>query len=262
MQLNHMRTGSGEPLVLLHGLGSQYKVWQPVIDRLAAEREVIGVDLPGFGDSPPLPDAREPSASELTDAVAEFLDEIGWERPHVAGNSLGGWIGLELARRGRARSVAAIAPAGFANRRERAFTVESLRLTHRVTQLTYGIAPRTLGTPLGRKFALSQVFARPERMTVEAAVEASRNFADSPGVPGALEALRQGHFSGGEAIDVPVTMIWGDRERLLPRRERQAARSVQAVPGARLVWLRGCGHTPTWDDPPAVAQAILEASSG
>ena len=260
MQLNNIRKGSGDPLLLVHGLGSQCQVWQPVIDRLAAEREVVGIDLPGFGDSPPLPDNREPSALELTDAVADFLDAIGWDRPHVAGNSLGGWIGLELAKRGRARSVAAISPAGFGNRRERAFTVESLRLTHRVASLTYGIAPRTMATPLGRKLALSQVFARPGRMTADAAVAATRNLADSPGVPGALEALRQGHFSGGEAIDVPVTMIWGDRERLLPRRERQAARSVRAVPGARLVWLRGCGHTPTWDDPPAVAQAVLDAS--
>ena len=262
MRLSHIRTGSGEPLLLVHGLGSQCRVWRPVIDRLAAEREVIAVDLPGFGDSPPLTGGRQTSAAELTGAVADFLDGIGWERPHIAGNSLGGWIGLELAKRGRARSVAAIGPAGFANRRERAFTVESLRLTYRVAQLTYGVAPRILATPLGRKLSLSQVFARPERMTVDAAVEATRNLADSPGVPGALEALRHGHFSGGEAIDVPVTMIWGDRERLLPRRERQAARSVRAVPGARLVWLRGCGHTPTWDDPPTVAQAILDACGG
>ena len=262
MQLSHIRTGGGPPLLLLHGLGSQYRVWQPVIDRLAAEREVIGVDLPGFGDSAPLPGEREPSAAELTDAVVGFMDGIGWDRPHVAGNSLGGWIGLELAKRGRARSVAAISPAGFANARERAFTVASLRLTHRVTQLIYGAAPRALATPAGRKLLLSQVFARPERMTVDAAVEATRNFADSPGVPGALEALRQGRFDGGDAIDVPVTMIWGDRERLLPRRERQAARSARAVPGARLVWLEGCGHTPTWDDPPRVAQAILNASRG
>lgn len=261
MRLNHIRQGSGEPLLLVHGLGSQYQVWQPVIDRLSADREVVGVDLPGFGESPPLSDDRKPSAEELTGAVEEFLDQIGWDRPHVAGNSLGGWIGLELAKRGRASSVAAIGPAGFANRRERAFTVESLRVTHRVAHLTYGIAPRTLGTPLGRRLSLSQIFARPDLMTVEAAVAATRNFADSPGVPGALEALRKGYFSGGEAIDVPVTMIWGDRERLLPRRERQAARSVRAVPGARLVWLRGCGHTPTWDDPPAVAQAILDASA-
>lgn len=256
-----MRKGSGEPLLLVHGLGSHYQVWQPVLDRLAAEREVIGIDLPGFGDSPPLPDDATPDAHQLTGAVAAFLDEIGWDRPHIVGNSLGGWVALELAKRGRARSVAAIGPAGFANRRERAFTVESLRGTHRVAQLTYGIAPRMLATPVARKLALSQTFGRPERMTVDAAVATIRNFADSPGVPPALEALRQGHFSGGEQIDVPVTMIWGDRERLLPRRERQAARSVRAVPGARLVWLRGCGHAPMWDDPPAVAQAVLEATT-
>jgi pimeloyl-ACP methyl ester carboxylesterase len=260
VRLNHIRTGSGDPLLLVHGLGSHYKIWEPVLDRIAAEREVVGVDLPGFGDSPPLPDDATPDVNQLTDAVAGFLDEIGWDRPHVAGNSLGGWIGLELAKRGRARSVAAIGPAGFGNRRERAFTVESLRAAHRICQLTYGIAPRVMASATGRRLALAQNFARPERMTLEAAVATVRNLADSPGVPGALEALRQGHFSGGDEIDVPVTMVWGDRERLLPRRERQAARSVRAVPGARLVWLRGCGHAPMWDDPPQVAQAVIEAT--
>ena len=261
MRLNHIRMGSGDPLLLAHGLGSHYQVWRPVLDRLAAERDVIAIDLPGFGDSPPLPDGGTPNVYQLTDAVASFLDEVGWDRPHVAGNSLGGWIGLELAKRGRARSVAAIGPAGFANRRERAFTVESLRSTHRVAQLTYGVAPRLFATATGRRLALSQTFARPELMTPEEAVATVRNFADSPAVPGALEALREGHFAGGEQIDVPVTMIWGKCERLLARRSRQAARSIQAVPGARLVWLRGCGHAPMWDDPPAVAQAVLEATA-
>jgi len=261
VRLNHIRVGEGEPLLLVHGLGSHYQVWQPVMDRLAAQREVVGIDLPGFGDSPPLPGDATPDALQLTDAVASFLDDIGWQRAHLVGNSLGGWISLELAKRGRALSVAAIGPAGFGNRRERWFTVESLRLTHRVAHLTYGVAPRMLATPIGRRAALSQVFVRPENMTPEAAVASVRNFADSPGVSGALEALRQGHFSGGEAIDVPVTMIWGERERLLPRRQRQAARSVRAVPGARLVWLRGCGHTPTWDDPSTVAQVVIEATT-
>jgi pimeloyl-ACP methyl ester carboxylesterase len=253
--------GSGEPLLLIHGLGSHYKVWEPVMDRLAVEREVVGIDLPGFGDSPPLADDGTPSAHELTDAVEAFLDDLGWDRPHIAGNSLGGWIALELAKRKRASSVAAIGPAGFGNKRERAFTVESLRAAHRMTQLTYGIAPRLMSSPAGRKLFLSQNFVRAERMTPEAAVATLRNFADSPGGPGALEALRQGHFSGGQQIDVPVTMIWGEYERLLPRRQRQAARSLKAVPGARLVWLRGCGHAPMWDDPPQVAQAVLEATT-
>ena len=262
MHLNHIRKGDGEPLLLVHGLGSQLQVWQAVIDRLTDRFEVVSIDLPGFGGSPPLPDGREPSAVELTGAVAAFLDEIGWERPHVAGNSLGGWIGLELAKRDRARTVAAIGPAGFGNRRERAFTTESLRLTRRFAQLIYGVAPVLLRSPLRRKVMLGQFFARAERMPAEAAVEAVRNLADSPGVPGALEALRRGRFSGGEEIDVPVTMIWGDSERLLPRRERQAARSVRMVPGARLVWLRGCGHTPMWDDPAQVAGAIMRSTEG
>src|SRR3954453_7715945 len=252
--------GSGDPLLLIHGLGSHYQVWEPVMDRLASEYEGIGVDLPGFGDSPPLPDDRAPDAYQLTDAVQDFLDDIGWDRPHIAGNSLGGWVGLELAKRGRARSVAAIGPAGFANKRERAFTVESLRAAHRITQLTYGIAPRLMASAAGRRLLLSQNFVHAERMTPEAAVATARNFADSPGVPGALGALRQGHSSGGEKIDVPVTRVWGERERLLPRRQRQAARSIRAVPGARLVWLRGCGHVPVWDDPPQVAQAVIAAT--
>jgi pimeloyl-ACP methyl ester carboxylesterase len=253
--------GSGEPLLLVHGLGSHYHVWDPVMERLAAEREVVAIDLPGFGGSPPLPGDGALDAQQLTDAVASFLDDLGWDGAHVAGNSLGGWVGLELAKRRRARSVAAIGPAGFGNKRERTFTVESLRSTYRIAQLLYGIAPRLMATPLGRKLMMSQTFGRPELMTPEAAVATVRNFADSPGVPPALQALRHGHFSGGEQIDVPVTMIWGDRELLLPRRERQAARSVRAVPGARLVWLHGCGHAPTWDDPPTVARAVLEATS-
>lgn len=261
MGLNHVRTGSGEPLLLVHGLGSQYQVWAPVMDRLAAEREVIGIDLPGFGGSAPLPDGRTPNAANLTDAVAGFLDDVGWERPHVAGNSLGGWIACELAKRGRARSVAAIGPAGFWNRREAAASVAVLRVQRHVCRLMYGGAPRIFSSALARKLLLSTIFARPERMPADAAVRAVRNYADSPGVAATLDWIGTEAFRGGEGIDVPVTMIWGDKERLLPRREREAARSVRAVPGARLVWLRGCGHTPTWDDPPAVAQAILDASA-
>jgi pimeloyl-ACP methyl ester carboxylesterase len=260
VQLNHVRKGSGDPLLLIHGLGSQYQVWQPVIDRLAEEREVIGVDLPGFGGSPAFPDDVEPNAGNFADAVAGFLDGIGWDKPHVAGNSLGGWTALELAKRGRARTVAGVGSAGFAIPREVAFSTHSLRLTHRSAQLIYGAAPTLFASPLRRRLMLGQVFYRADRMTPEAAVEATRNFADSPGVDRTLDWIRTDQFRGGEQIDVPVTMIWGDHEMLMPRRERLAARAERAIPGARTVWLKGCGHTPTWDDPPALAQAILDAT--
>jgi pimeloyl-ACP methyl ester carboxylesterase len=259
VQLNHIRKGSGDPLLLIHGLGSQYQVWRPVLDRLAAERDVVAVDLPGFGGSAPFPEGVEPSAAAMAQAVAGLMDDIGWDRAHIAGNSLGGWTALELAKLGRARSVAAIGPAGFGTPREQRFSTMSLGMTHRAAQLIYGIAPTVFASRMGRRLSLGQVFYRADRMTPEAAVEATRNFADSPGVKPALDWLASNAFSGGDQIDVPVTMIWGDHEMLLPRRERQAARSIRAVPGARLVWLRGAGHTPTWDNPPLVAQAILDA---
>ena len=103
--LNFIRTGSGEPLLLVHPLGGELVVWEPVMDRLAAERDVIAVDMPGFGASPPLPGGVEPTPQALAAALAAQLDALDVERAHVAGNSLGGWVALELAKLGRARSV-------------------------------------------------------------------------------------------------------------------------------------------------------------
>ena len=98
MAVAHSRAGSGEPLVLVHGLGGSRRIWAPVIDRLEAEREVIAVDLPGFGESAPLADGTPPTAANLAGAVDELVGELGLERPHLAGNSLGGWVALELAK--------------------------------------------------------------------------------------------------------------------------------------------------------------------
>ncbi|HET7589179.1 MAG TPA: alpha/beta fold hydrolase, partial [Solirubrobacterales bacterium] len=111
--LSHVRRGAGEPLLLIHGLGGARVVWEPVLDQLAAERDAIAVDMPGFGASPPLPAGVEPTPRALAAALAGFLDALGIERAHVAGNSLGGWVAIELARQGRARSVTGVCSAGF-----------------------------------------------------------------------------------------------------------------------------------------------------
>ncbi|WP_244970064.1 alpha/beta fold hydrolase [Nocardia cerradoensis] len=110
MMLNHHRVGTGEPLVLVHGVGSRWQVWEPVIDTLAAHFDVIAVDLPGFGGSDPLPHT---TVDTLTDALHAFLAEQGLERPHLAGNSMGGLIALNLGARGVASSVTAYSPIGF-----------------------------------------------------------------------------------------------------------------------------------------------------
>ena len=113
MDLAHDRRGSGEPLVLIHALGADRHVWRPVLDLLAAERDVIAIDLPGFGESPALANGDEPTARTLAGVVARFIRELGVERPHVAGNSLGGWVALELALAGHARSVTTLGAAGL-----------------------------------------------------------------------------------------------------------------------------------------------------
>jgi pimeloyl-ACP methyl ester carboxylesterase len=260
--LTHVRRGSGPPLLLLHGIGGQHQNFGAVIDRLAAEREVIAADLPGFGGSPLLPPGERPTAAGLATGVERFLDEIGWQRPHIAGNSLGGWVGLELAKRGRAASVAALGCAGFANARERRFVIASLANAQRSARLLHPHAHTLLKRGLARRLAFAQLTARAERLSLEEAVETVDNLAHCPGWQDTLDELSRAEFHGGAAIKVPVTMLWGRYERLLIPRTRQARRSVERVPGAKLVWLERCGHVPMWDDPPQVADAILTGSRG
>ena len=101
---------------------------------------MIAVDLPGFGASPMPPPGTPPGIDSLATLVTEFLAELGVERPHVAGNSLGGLIALELAARGLARSATALSPAGFANRAEMSYGRASLWITVRVARRTARLA--------------------------------------------------------------------------------------------------------------------------
>src|SRR4051812_50211562 len=112
-QLAFSRAGAGPPLVLIHALGSSRAVWDPVVDQLAEQFDVIAFDLPGFGGSPPLPPEDEPHPARLAAVVGDLLDELAIDRPHVAGNSLGGWVALELARLRPVSSPTPLAPAGL-----------------------------------------------------------------------------------------------------------------------------------------------------
>src|SRR5258707_6215670 len=104
--------GSGPPLVLLHGVGHRRQAWGAVLDRLTPHRDVVLVDLPGHGESPPLRLAGRPVVEALLDEVLGLLDELALERPHIAGNSLGGRLALEAGVAGQAATVTALSPAG------------------------------------------------------------------------------------------------------------------------------------------------------
>lgn len=259
--LNYHRRGAGEPLLLLHGIGSRWQVWLPVLERLAAEHEVIAVDLPGFGASPPFPSpvpGVQLSIASLADELEGFLDDLGIDTAHIGGNSLGGAAALELAKRGRARSATVFSPAGFYNDREWVFARTSLWLSVRVARLLSSNAELALASAVGRTAVLGQLMGRPWKVPVQSAVKDLRAFAAAPSFDAALEAGNYERFRGGEAIDVPVTIAWGRRDFILI--PRQGRRAVRAIPGARLMALRGCGHVPTYDDPRLVAEVLLAGS--
>ncbi len=260
MQLNHHRVGQGEPLVLLHGIGSRWQVWDPVIPRLANEREVIAVDLPGFGASSMPPSGTPPGAQSLARLVAEFLQEIGVDRPHAAGNSLGGWVSLELAKRGLVRSATGLSPAGFHNDRERIFKRASLAMTRRACRLAAPYADRLMRPRVARAMFSSQFFAHPTRVPADEAAANIRAVAGAAWFDETLRAITEERFSGGEQIAVPITIAWGDHDRLLL--PRQAVRAKRAIPSARMLTLQDCGHVPTYDDPEQVTRVLLEGSGG
>src|SRR3954454_259025 len=188
MQLSHQRSGSGETVVLIHGVGSFWQAWKPVIEAVRGERDVIALDLPGFGGSPTLPIGVEPNARGLADAVADFLLSLGVEKPVVGGNSLGGWVGLELARRGHARSVVGVSPAGFATPLESALARFQLR------NAWHGAKRPAIGEPLlrrprGRVLALGNVIGKPAQTPAAEAIAATRNLAASPGFDATVNVI-------------------------------------------------------------------------
>jgi len=250
-------TGSGPPLVLLHGLGSRRGMWDPVVGTLARERRVIAVDVPGFGDSPPAPIV--PSAEGYAAHLERWFAEQGLGRPHVAGNSMGGGIALELARRGAVASVTAVSPVGFWTRRECSYARESLHASRAIAARIRPAIPALLSTAAGRAVIFAQTFGRPWRMSPDEAVATIDAFIKAPSFFAASDAFGAYRFGNPEALrGVPVTVAWGTRDALLI--PRQAARARRLLPWARHVALQGCGHVPFHDEPEMVAGVLLAGS--
>lgn len=259
VSISYERTGRGEPLLLLHGIGHHRQAWDPVVDLLATERDVIAVDLPGFGVSPALPDGLAYDLPTTTAVFAAFCEALELERPHVAGNSLGGLLALELGREKLVRSVTALSPAGFWSQAERRYAFGVLlTMRHISRRLPPPLVERLSRTAAGRTALTSTIYARPGRRAPEAVVAETLALAQATGFDQTLRAGTTVQFTD-DIPGIPVTVGWGTRDWLLVR--RQGVRAKQIIPAARLVRLPGCGHCPMNDDPALVARVILDASS-
>ncbi|WP_327208920.1 alpha/beta fold hydrolase [[Kitasatospora] papulosa] len=258
VEVSYERTGVGAPLVLLHGIGHHRQAWDPVLRILAAERDVIAVDLPGFGASPALPHGLAHDLKTMVPVLGSFFEALGVVRPHVAGNSLGGLLALELGREGLARSVTALSPAGFWTPSERRYAFGVLRaMRGAALAMPLPLIERLSRSSPGRAALTSTIYARPGRRSPAAIVSETVALREATGFRQTLEA-GSGVTFADDVPGVPVSIAWGSKDRLLPR--RQGVRAGRAIPRARLVRLPGCGHVPMNDDPAAVARVVLDTS--
>ncbi|UUS29980.1 MULTISPECIES: alpha/beta fold hydrolase [Streptomyces] len=262
LSVRYERRGAGEPLLLLHGIGigHHWQAWEPVLDVLARERDVIAADLPGFGASGALPDGLAYGPATVVPALGALCAALGVDRPHVAGNSLGGLLALGMGRAGLARSVTALSPAGFWSEGERRYAFATLRVMRLVARaLPVPLIGRLSRSAAGRVALTGAVYARPARRSPEAVVAETPALRTAAGFEETLAAGRGVPYRE-DVPGVPVTIAWGTRDRLLLPRQGVRARGV--LPGARLVRLPGCGHVPMHDDPALVARVVLDGSGG
>ncbi|HEX8085186.1 MAG TPA: alpha/beta hydrolase [Solirubrobacteraceae bacterium] len=252
---------SREPMILVHGFSGTWEAWEPLLPALEREHDVLAVKLAGHCGGEDLPD---PSTTALADAIERDMDRAGYETAHLVGNSLGGWMALELAKRGRARSVVALSPGGGweEDSREAKRVQAFFRRTYWSLKVGGPSADFLARRPRLRRFALRDVMARPERVPPRAAAAMIRGAAGCPAFLPLLKAIgRDGPPKDFRSIDVPIRIAWGTDDRILryPAYWEPLRRILPA--SAELVEMPGLGHVPMWDDPDLVARTVLEVTA-
>jgi pimeloyl-ACP methyl ester carboxylesterase len=261
------RAGEGEPLVLIHGFTATWRCWLPVLGDLVARFEVIAPTLHGHDGGSKLPPRDTPySIAAATDHFERHLDELGVETAHFAGNSMGGALALELAKRGRARSVVGISPAGGIRHGDERAAKHIIKVFTRMQTLTtrsLDVLPRLVTRPRLRQLALRDVMARGHLVPPGEALALARSSVNCDIVEDVFEIVRRGDsgLHDLDRVDVPTLIVWGDRDRILPM-DWFAPRLREEIPGLEFRVLRGLGHTPMWDDPTLIAATIAWFVSG
>jgi pimeloyl-ACP methyl ester carboxylesterase len=255
------RGGSGTPLVCLHGFTGTWRAWELVLPALERVHDVWAPTLPGHAGGPPL--TGDVGATAVLDRVERAMDEAGLETAHLVGNSLGGYLALRLAERGRARSVVALAPAGGWAQGDPSYRVTMGHFTTMLAQLrTLAVhADAIAASPEGRRRATRFIAERsdhiPTALVVHQMLGAARCPAADAMIATALRDGIEGWTLDAERIACPVRIVWGTEDRLLQWPSAAVRYRREALPHADWVVLDGVGHCPQLDVPLEAAQLIL-----
>jgi pimeloyl-ACP methyl ester carboxylesterase len=259
MDIAYTRRGEGAPLVLVHGIGHRRQAWDPVFDLLARERDVIALDIPGFGDSPLPDDGRTLTMDVALDELSKFFVELGVERPDYVGNSLGGLLGVHAAKAGLISSLTALSPGGFFGVPGGLSALVLLSGSKLLTSVTPdAVLKAVIANGVTRKIFFGSVYGKPENLSAEALLGDAHALSNGKGYyPIARQIISQTWRKIPRDIpaDIPITIGWGDRDRVLF--PSQARRAQELLPQAHIVSLAGCGHVCMGDDPERVAELIL-----
>lgn len=250
--------GSGEPLVMIHGMGSASTAWRQITPSLARHFRVIHIDLPGHGFSA-LETSKGMDPHSLAERVVEELDNLKVDKFHLVGNSLGGWVVLDIAAEHpeRTLSVTGVAPAGLwlspVNRR---LPIGAYART--LARLTYPVAPFFMRYQWARRIGFMEVSPLWKELERQTILDAVKAMGTSRGYFPAWDSLLSLRFDKDVSRDVPVTIIFGDSDKTLPARTSQE-KSLAPV-HARWILISESGHAPMWDHPQEVIDAILETT--
>jgi pimeloyl-ACP methyl ester carboxylesterase len=252
--VSYRRGGTGEPLLLIHGLGGVGRYWDPLLSLFADAYDVISVDLPGFGESTPLAGERV-SAEALARALGELLDELSLPCVHVVGHSLGGFVAFELAALGRATTVIGLAPAGlWASQQQAQRSVQRLRAMHAFASLTRPVVRPFVN--MGTRLPLLRL---PRGLTGAAALALYDSYSGSPGFMPVLRGVGSVPFTKGELLTMPVTVIFGKRDTVIIAVDRARNRLPAHT---RWIELDRAGHNVPWERPQEIMQAVLQTTGG
>jgi pimeloyl-ACP methyl ester carboxylesterase len=253
--------GQGSTLVLLHGLGGTWEIWKPVLGALAQEHRVVALTLPGHHGGPAYAGEGDATVAGLADQVIGALRAEGIDRAHVAGNSLGGWLAVELARRGFARSVTAFSPAGaWRSDADYRAIATPFRIFYAIVGVILFLVRWFAGSAWLRKTLMRQTMEHGERLAPGDFVAGLRAMANTTILRGLLRTMgRDGPVAPLDAGAVPVRIAWGGADAVIPF-DRYGAPFVERIRGVDATTVPGAGHVPTYDEPEKIVASILEVT--